>query len=200
MNNPVPAPYAPQHTGLVKTILSPESRAKITLRVDAWDDDGLYGQFPEITKQSELWKGEMLALFKKAEDVLAGLLEDSEFANFFKETVRLSMGWTVNEVLINSANPPCGWHIWSVNLGDNKNLALVFTDQKRLVLGTHQYVYQDDHTQPFHWFLRHDAKPAIHAALRMDNRLHCVLNVLSDPERAKTFLRAKIHFMETFHE
>jgi len=187
-------------SSLVKHLLPPEERAKIRFVVNPFDDNGLFDQFPEISEQSEAWTKEAETLFAKAKDVIATLIDAPEYKEYFRNSVHLNMGWKINEVLAQLANPPRGWHIWSINLNDNKNLGLVFTESGELIIVTHQYQHQDDYTQGFHWLLRHDSGGlGRYMELKVDShRLHQVLTVLADPEKARAYFRARIHCLETF--
>jgi hypothetical protein len=192
-------PFVAGH--VVQQILTPESRGQIRFAIDWMDDDGLYGQFPEFSEQSEAWKEEVEIILKKAQEVLTVLHDDPEFHGLFGSPDRQNMGWDTNQVLMESMDPPRGWYIWSINLGDNHNLALIFTQKKELVITTDQFQHRGDHTKDFHWRLRHDRSPNGYGALKTDShRLFVALNVLSNPERAKAYLRARLHHLETFSD
>jgi hypothetical protein len=138
-------------------------------------------------------------MLKKAQEILTQLHDDPEFHCLFGSPDHQNMGWTTNEVLMQAANPPRGWRIWNVNLGDNHNLSLIFTQDKKLVITTDQFQHRGDHTNDFHWLLRHDRRSDGSYELQSDShRLSVALKVLSDLDRAKAYLRARLHFSETF--
>jgi hypothetical protein len=184
-----------------RQILSPESRLRIA-SVPNWRDyDGLWGQFPELSKVSESWKREMDDLFDRATRVLTSLSRSKEFRGYFGKPSRIDMGWKFDEVLKNFKTPPMGHHLWSINLGDNHNLGLVFTSTNQLVVVTDQYCHQGDHNADFHWLLRHDDKLGHHHALKMDShRLRMILMVLSNRKNTEKYLRAKLFVHETFRD
>jgi hypothetical protein len=192
-------PFVPLH--IVHPILAPESRQKIRFAVDPWDDDGLYGQFPEFSEQSEAWKQEVEDMLKKVQEVLTVLHDDPELHCLFSSPDHQNMGWTTNQILMESVDPPRGWRIWCVNLGDNRNLALIFTQNRKLIITTDQFQWRSDKTDEFHWLLRHDRRPDGLYRLKTDShRLSVVLKVLSDPERAKAYLLARLHCLESISD
>lgn len=181
---------------VTRAYLSSAERSKIQFAVDYFDDTGLYGQFPEERESLKAWENEFSELLKKAQAVISEVSKLPEFGDFFKPEP-IHMGWKINEVLAQVKNPPKGIFIWSINLNDNKNLGLVFTEDGKLVVITHQFQHQNEHTESFHWMLRHDEKFARHIALKMDSRrLHAALKILSDPGKARQYFRARIHAVE----
>ncbi len=182
--------------------LSDEERKKITIKPDWMDGTGLYGQFPEVIRAGNQHDVDFQLRMTIIENNLRQLFLEPAFMGFFAKPRRLDIGWTINDVLSNQHNPTTGWVIWSINLGDNKNLTLVFTaESEELLVVNAEYQYQNDHTQAFHWYRRHDKNPRGSHALAFDSmRLYEALEVLSSYEDLCTYFRAFIHAWEQVAE
>lgn len=190
--------FVPEKPAPDRALLTDEERAKIVRAVKAFDDTGLFGQFSEQAGALDDWTKQIETMMEATKAVMGKIVKEKRFAKFFEKPDSLPMGWSTNQILLEAESHPQGWSIWSMNLGDNRNLRLVYTTNGDLILVNDMYQYQGEHTKDFHWFLRHDARPGGIKGLGFDSfRLFLALTILSKLKKARVYFRAKINVRET---
>ena len=116
------------------------------------------------------WQSRVKTLTKTAEVVLEALSKIPEFDFVSKSATPLRIGWKIDDFLADWRNLPMkGTHLWSTNLGDNRNLGLVYTTDGRLIVVTHEYSHKNEHMIDFHWLRRHDKDAYGSGGLKVDS-------------------------------